>query len=58
MVEMLINSASIGPIDSCHFSRDIIEGLSEQSSKFGAYKYEVLKMYTHYMETRSVSLEN
>jgi hypothetical protein len=62
MVEMLKNNKCIGPIDSRNFSRDhdwreIMESLNEQSSKFDAFKYEALKMYTHYMEARSTLFE-
>jgi hypothetical protein len=58
MVEMLMHNKCIGPIDSRNFSRDhgwreIMEGLNEQTSRYDAFKYEALKMYTRYMESRS-----
>ena len=62
MVAMLMHKQCIGPIDSRTFSRDqgwreIMEGLNEQTSKFDAFKYEALKMYTRYMESRSAFAE-
>jgi hypothetical protein len=62
MVAMLMHKQCIGPIDSRNFSRDhgwreIMEGLNEQTSRYDAFKYEALKMYTRYMEARSAFAE-
>ena len=62
MVAMLMHKQCIGPIDSRTFSRDhgwreIMEGLNEQTSRYDAFKYEALKMYTCYMEAHSALAE-